>query len=135
MNAYSECCNTGAPNFIQSAGIAACRGGRVRAGDARALPGRRRSVMEILAPHPRIELHEPVGAFYAFPRIRGLRNSLGFAQGLLAEEDVGVAPGYTFAPANEDHFRVCFAKSNERLETAPPPQSSRYLDRHDNDFG
>ena len=135
MNAYSECCNTGAPNFIQSAGIAALAGGdgfvremreHYRAG--------RRSVMEILAPHPRIELHEPVGAFYAFPRIRGLRNSLGFAQGLLAEEDVGVAPGYTFGPGNEDHFRVCFAKSNERLETALH-RIVRYLDRHDNDFG
>ena len=135
MNAYSECCNTGAPNFIQSAGIAALAGGdgfvremreHYRAG--------RRSVMEILAPHPRVELSEPVGAFYAFPRVRGLRNSLDFAQGLLAEEDVGVAPGYTFGPGNEDHFRVCFAQSNERLETALR-RIVRYLDRHDNDFG
>ena len=134
-DAYSECCNTGAPNFIQSAGIAALAGGdrfvcemreHYRAG--------RRTVMEILAPHPRIELSEPVGAFYAFPRVRGLRNSLDFAQGLLAEEDVGVAPGYTFGPGNEDHFRICFAKSHERLETALR-RIVGYLDRHDNDFG
>ena len=135
MSAYSECCNTGAPNFIQSAGIAALAGGdgfvremreHYRAGC--------RSVMEILAPHPRIDLSEPAGAFYAFPRVRGLRDSLGFARGLLTEEDVGVAPGYTFGPGSEDHFRVCFAQSKERLETALH-RIVRYLDRHDNDFG
>ena len=135
MSAYSECCNTGAPNFIQSAGVAALAGGdgfvremreHYRAG--------RRSVMEILAPHPRIDLSEPAGAFYAFPRVRGLRDSLGFARRLLAEEDVGVAPGYTFGPGSEDHFRVCFAQSKERLETALH-RIVRYLDRHDNDFG
>lgn len=135
MSAYSECCNTGAPNFIQSAGIAALAEGdafvREMRGHYRA---GRRAVMEILAPHPRIDLSEPVGAFYAFPRVRGLRDSLAFAQGLLAEEDVGVAPGYTFGPGNEDHFRVCFAQSKERLETALH-RIVRYLDRRDNDFG
>ena len=134
MDAYSECCNTGAPNFIQSAGIAALAGGDPFVREMREhYRAGRRSVMEILAPHPRIELNEPVGAFYAFPRLRGLRNSLEFAQGLLAEEDVGVAPGYTFGPGNEDHFRICFAKSREPLETALH-RIVRYLDRHDNDF-
>ena len=135
MSAYSECCNTGAPNFIQSAGIAALAGGDAFVREMREhYRTGRRSVMEILAPHPRVELSEPVGAFYAFPRVDGLRNSLAFAQDLLAEEDVGVAPGYTFGPGNEDHFRVCFAQSNERLETALH-RIVRYLDRHDNDFG
>ena len=135
MSAYSECCNTGAPNFIQSAGIAALAGGDSFVREMREhYRAGRRSVMEILAPHPRVELCEPVGAFYAFPRVLGLRNSLDFAQGLLAEEDVGVAPGYTFGPGSEDHFRVCFAQSNERLETALH-RIVRYLDRHDNDFG
>lgn len=135
MSAYSECCNTGAPNFIQSAGIAALAGGDAFVREMREhYRAGRRSVMEVLAPHPRIELSEPVGAFYAFPRVRGLRDSLAFAQGLLAEEDVGVAPGYTFGPGNEDHFRVCFAQSKERLETALH-RIVRYLDRRDNDFG
>ena len=135
MDAYSECCNTGAPNFIQSAGIAALAEGDSFVREMREhYRAGRRSVMEILAPHPRIELSEPEGAFYAFPRVRGLRESLDFAQGLLAEEDVGVAPGFTFGPGNEDHFRLCFAKSHERLETALR-RIVRYLDRHDNDFG
>ena len=45
-----------------------------------------------------------------------------------------MAPGYTFGPGSEDHFRVCFAQSNERLEIALH-RIVRYLDRHDNDFG
>ena len=135
MDAYSECCNTGAPNFIQSAGISALAEGEPFVREMREhYRAGRAAVMEILAPHPRIELSEPAGAFYAFPRLRGLRNSLDFAQGLLAEEDVGVAPGYTFGPGNEDHFRICFAKSRENLETALH-RIVRYLDRHDNDFG
>ena len=135
MDAYSECCNTGAPNFLQSAGVAALEEGDPFVREMREhYRAGRDAVMEILAPHPRIELSPPVGAFYAFPRLRGLRNSLDFAQGLLAEEDVGVAPGYTFGPGNDDHFRICFAKSHERLETALHRIVS-YLDRHDNEFG
>ena len=135
MDACSECCNTGAPTFIQSAGIAALVEGEPFVREMREhYRAGRRAVMEILAPHPRIELPEPAGAFYAFPRLRGLRNSLDFAQGVLAEEDVGIAPGFTFGPGNEDHFRLCFARSGEPLETALH-RIIRYLDRHDNDFG
>ena len=45
-------------------------------------------------------------------------SSLAFAEGLLREYDVGVAPGYTFGPGNEEHFRLCFAQSHRRLSEA-----------------
>ena len=111
MAAYSECVNTGAPPLVQSAGIAALEQGEplVRELRERYRAGRD-SVMRILAPHPRIELEMPEGAFYAFPRVRGLRSSMDFSQGLLAEEDVGTAPGFTFGPGNEENFRLCFAR-------------------------
>jgi len=135
MAAFSECANTGAPPIVQSAGIAALEQGEplVRELRARYRAGRE-SVMKILAPHPRIELHMPEGAFYAFPRIPGLRSSMEFAQGLLAEENVGTAPGFTFGPGNEDHFRLCFARSGDQLETALH-RITRYLDRHHNALG
>ena len=85
--------------------------------------------MEILAPHPRIELALPEGAFYAFPRIAGLRSSLAFVEGVLAEENVGLAPGYTFGPGSDEHFRLCFAQSPARLREALQ-RIVRYLDRH-----
>ncbi len=133
MAAFSECSNTGAPPFIQSAGIIALTQGepfvqelreRYRAG--------RELVMQILAPHPRIELSEPEGAFYVFPHVRGLRSGLEFVQGLLAEKNVGLAPGFTFGPGNEAHFRLCFAQSAQRIETALG-RIRDYLDTHNFD--
>ena len=58
---------------------------------------------------------EPKGAFYAFPHVDGLTSSRRFAEALLANRDVGVAPGYTFGPDNESHIRICFAQSHARL--------------------
>lgn len=133
--AHSECSNTGAPNFVQSGGIAALKEGDAFVREMREhYRGGRDLVMRILAPHPRIELSEPEGAFYGFPRVRGLQSSFDFVQGVLAEEDVGLAPGSTFGHGNEEHFRLCFALSHERLEDALH-RIVRYLDRHDNDFG
>jgi aspartate/methionine/tyrosine aminotransferase len=133
MAAFSECSNTGAPPFVQSAGIVALTQGEsfVRELRERYRAGRE-AVMQILALHPRIELSEPAGAFYAFPHVRGLRSSLEFVHGLLAEKNVGLAPGFAFGPGNEAHFRLCFAQSHERLETALG-RIRDYLDDYDFD--
>ena len=88
-------------------------------------------VMQTLGQHPAITLAEPEGAFYAFPKVAGLTDSMAFVQGVLDEEDVGLAPGYTFGPGNESCFRLCFAQSLDRLETGLE-RILRYLDRHYN---
>jgi aspartate aminotransferase len=125
----SECFNTGAPSIVQFAGIAALEDGEELVKLLRAqYAGGRDIVMEILGRHPRVELSEPEGAFYAFPRIREMESSLAFAQGLLKEFDVGVAPGYTFGPGNEEHFRLCFAQSHQRL-TEALQRIVTYIDR------
>ncbi|MCH9675525.1 MAG: pyridoxal phosphate-dependent aminotransferase [Gammaproteobacteria bacterium] len=131
----SECFNTSAPAFVQRAGIAALEQGESHVSALRTqYEGGRKLVMDILGGHPRIELSEPDGAFYAFPKLRGLKDSLAFAEGLLDEEDVGVAPGYTFGPDNDAYFRICFALSHDRLEEALR-RIVRYIDRHDNELG
>jgi aspartate aminotransferase len=115
----SECFNTGAPSIVQFAGIAALRDGEDLVRTLRAqYAGGRDIVMQILGQHPRVELSKPEGAFYAFPRVPGMGSSLAFAEGLLKEFDVGVAPGYTFGPGNEEHIRLCFAQSHQRLTEA-----------------
>ena len=115
----SECFHTGAPSIVQFAGIAALQDGEELVRTLRAqYAGGRDIVMEILGQHPRVELSEPEGAFYAFPRVEGMGSSLDFAEALLQEYDVGVAPGYTFGPGNEEHFRLCFAQSHQRLTEA-----------------
>jgi aspartate aminotransferase len=115
----SECFNTGAPSIVQFAGVAALEDGEELVKTLRAqYAGGRDIVMRILGQHPRIDLSEPEGAFYAFPRVEGMASSLAFAEDLLKEHDVGVAPGYTFGPGNEEHFRLCFAQSHQRLTEA-----------------
>ena len=135
LAAMSECFNTGSTAFAQRGGVAALDEGDdfVREMQANFARGRQ-AVMEILAPHPRIELSEPEGAFYAFPKVAGLKDSLDFAQRLVAEEKVGVAPGYTFGPGNDAYFRICFAQSNERLVEALG-RINAFLDRQDNALG
>ena len=130
----SECFNTGATVFVQQAAIAALESGEEVVARLRAqYAGGRDIVTEVLGRCPRIELTEPTGAFYAFPRLRGLRSSLAFAEGVLAEENVGIAPGYTFGPGNEEHFRLCFAQSHERLREGLD-RIVRYIERHDNEL-
>ena len=48
----------------------------------------------------------------------GLKSSEAFVNRVLDEEDVGLAPGFTFGPGNEEHFRLCYAQSHERLAEA-----------------
>ena len=130
----SECFNTGATVFVQRAAITALERGEDVVARLRGQYARGREIVsEVLGRCPRIELIEPRGAFYAFPRVRGMRSSLDFAQGVLAEEDVGIAPGYTFGPGNEEHFRLCFAQSHERLREGLE-RIVRYVERHDNEF-
>ena len=130
----SECFNTGATVFVQRAAIAALGCGEEEVARLRGQYARGREIVaEVLGRCPRIELTAPQGAFYAFPRVRGLRSSLAFVQGVLAEEDVGLAPGYTFGPGNEAYFRLCFAQSHERLREGLE-RIVRYVERHDNDF-
>ena len=130
----SECFNTGATVFVQRAAIAALERGEEVVARLREQHARGRDIVtEVLGRCPRIELTEPRGAFYAFPKVRGMRSSLAFAQGVLAEENVGIAPGYTFGPGNEEYFRLCFAQSHERLREGLD-RIVRYIERHDNEF-
>jgi aspartate aminotransferase len=55
---------------------------------------RREATLRALAAVEQIEVHEPYGAFYAFPRIRGAGPDL--ADRLLHEAGIGVAPGAAF---------------------------------------
>ena len=114
--ALSECFNTGATVFAQYGGIAALRRGEGVVRKLREQYRAGRAIVDAaLDGHPLIEHLSPAGAFYAFPRIHGLTDSLAFAQDVLREEDLGIAPGYTFGNGFDGHIRLCFAKSHEKL--------------------
>jgi len=128
--ALSECFNTTTNVFAQLGAVAALEEGEpfVRGQQEQFKVGRS-LVDAAFGNHPLIDHTSPAGAFYAFPRVRGCTDSLAFAEGLLAEEDVGIAPGYTFGPGNDAHFRICFARSHERLEEGLR-RIVRYVERH-----
>ncbi len=41
---------------------------------------------------------------------------------------MGVAPGYTFGEGNEQHIRICFARSHDQLQEGLA-RLLRFLDR------
>jgi aspartate aminotransferase len=80
---------------------------------------RRDKLMEWFAADPRIECVKPAGAFYLFPRITQVLESIGisntgeFAQALLDDARVAVTPGEGFdAPG---FLRISYATSLDRL--------------------
>lgn len=128
----SEFFNTGATVFAQLGAIAALEQGEAYVSQLQTQYGTARElVVDKLGAHPALTLARPEGAFYAFPRVKGLTDSMAFVQGVLDEEDVGLAPGYTFGSGNDDCFRLCFAQSLDRLEVGLDRIVS-YLDRHHN---
>jgi aspartate aminotransferase len=71
-----------------------------------------------LAAMPRVQLSLPEGAFYYFFAVDGMTDSLAFAEYLLRETRVGLAPGSAFGPVGEGRLRLCFASSLDTLSKA-----------------
>jgi aspartate aminotransferase len=107
------------PIFVQQAGIVALRDGEqvVRDNRARYAAGRE-LVMSAFSDLPSVTLTPPRAAFYAFFKPEGVTNSLEFAQRILMETGVGIAPGIAFGDDGEGWCRICFAAGKERLEPA-----------------
>jgi hypothetical protein len=67
---------------------------------------------------PGVSVPHPGGAFYLFPRVPGLDDSLGFCRELLRRERVGLAPGSAFGLGGEGSIRLCYAAERSVLEPA-----------------
>src|SRR5271166_567137 len=59
-----------------------------------------------LARMPGVTVPEPEGAFYLFPKIRGLTDSFDFCKRLLPKTQVGLAPGVAFGTGGEGRLRA-----------------------------
>lgn len=128
--ALSECFNTTANVFCQLGCVAALEQGEpFVAAQQRQFAEGRALVDAAFADHELFDYTSPEGAFYAFPKVRGCDDTLAYVEGLLAAEDVGLAPGYTFGPGNESHFRICFAQSHARLQEGLR-RIVRYTEQH-----
>ena len=109
----------GPAGFVQQAGIAALNDGEPAIAEQRTkLEQAFALVAERLRAVPGITFIAPEGAFYAFFRVDGLSDSLGFAKRLLREAKVGLAPGIAFGPEGEGFLRLCYAQDQALLQTA-----------------
>jgi aminotransferase len=108
-----------APTVAQDAALIALVDGEPEVERMRAEYDRRRRLVVDGFNAMGLDTFEPLGAFYAFPRISstGL-DSETFARRLLEEEHVAVVPGGAFGPSGEGHVRACYATSYEKLEDA-----------------
>lgn len=60
----------------------------------------------------------PRGAFYVFPNITGLRvPDHAFVPYMLKEYKVDLMAGFPWGPQGANHFRICYATSDEKLNT------------------
>ena len=110
---------SGSPHFLQYGCLTAIRDGEdyVHETVERCRQGGE-IVFQRLSALPRVHMARPQGAFYAFFRVDGLRDSMAFAKRLLEETNVGLSPGSAFGPGGEGHMRLCFASSSASLSTA-----------------
>jgi aspartate/methionine/tyrosine aminotransferase len=111
-----SCVNT----VAQAAGLAALEGPQESVAQMRAALRRRRAlILEHLAAAPGVRCPEPLGAFYAFPDVRGTGRSADVLQRELLE-DAGVATlaGSGFGDEGREHLRLSFAASEEELAEA-----------------
>lgn len=110
---------SGAPTFLQHAGIVAIRDGEPFIGQFVArCRAARDAAIEALQSCRRVEVARPEGAFYAFFRVDGMTDSLAFAKEALARTKVGLAPGIAFGPMGEGCMRLCFAREPQAVVDA-----------------
>ena len=108
-----------AASFTQKAAETALRDGE---GELRnmlkRLQANRDFCLDALRRMPGLEIPEPDGAFYLFPRVAGLTDSFDFCKRLLLEEHLGIAPGVAFGAGGEGSVRICYAAERPVLEPA-----------------
>ncbi|HWQ37899.1 MAG TPA: pyridoxal phosphate-dependent aminotransferase [Burkholderiales bacterium] len=111
---YNTSC---APAFVQRAGVAAIERGEQVPRDFNArLRHARDFLFARLRELPGVQAPAPEGAMYAFFRVSGAADSLGFCKRLVCEAGLGLAPGIAFGAEGQGFVRWCFAASDERLE-------------------
>jgi aspartate/methionine/tyrosine aminotransferase len=108
-----------APSMAQVAAITALREGEPFVAQSLERYRRLRALTEErLLGLPGAQVARPEGAFYAFFRLPGARDSVQFCQDLLRETGVMLAPGKAFGAGGEGWLRLCFAHEPPVLEDA-----------------
>lgn len=101
---------TGVPEFLQDGLIAALQNYKIVTNELRKNLKKSRDIMfNRLVSWNQVECSVPNAAFYAFFKVKGVKDSLEFSKKLILQTNVGVAPGIAFGQSGEGHIRICFA--------------------------
>lgn len=105
--------------FVQYAGVTAIRDGEDFIAETLERYRRNRDiVVQRLGAMKRVTLSRPEGAFYAFFAVDGMSDSVAFAQQLIDDVGVGLAPGLAFSEDGEGWMRLCFAADTQTVSAA-----------------
>ena len=117
-----------APVFIQRAALAALESA---ATSVPALVARllrcRDTLLPLLAQMPRVEVASPEGGLYAFFRVEGQTDTLAFAERLVREFGLGLAPGEAFGAEAQGWLRWCFASNDPKRLVSGADRLARAL--------
>jgi aspartate/methionine/tyrosine aminotransferase len=121
--AMAQCNNTGSTHFAQYGALAALspQGDDFRGTLLERCRQGRDVVQAWTLRQNRVRWFKPDGAFYGFLHVDGLKDSLGFCQGMVTNDHVGVSPGWAFSlgeARDDSYLRICFAQDSTRLEQA-----------------
>jgi aspartate/methionine/tyrosine aminotransferase len=101
---------TGVPEFLQDGLISALQNYKDITKQLRkSLKVSRDMMFDRLVNWKQVECSIPNAAFYAFFKVKGIKDSLEFSKKLILDTNVGVAPGIAFGQSGEGHIRICFA--------------------------
>ena len=101
-------------SFVQKAGIAALDERQHILKVRKIYSERAKLVVDLLGEIQDVTVKEPQGAFYAFPRIEGVKQD--FAMELLKQKHVAGTSGSAFGPYYDDCIRLSFATSEENIK-------------------
>jgi len=108
-----------APTVSQLGALEALQNGDEYVEEMRVRYDRRRKLIVGGLTEIGLETVEPLGAFYAFPKITSTgMDDEAFAQNLLDEEKVAVVPGSAFGAGGEGFVRCSYATSHGDIEQA-----------------
>jgi aspartate/methionine/tyrosine aminotransferase len=125
-----------APGVVQEAARVALLEGEPFIAESQARYRRHRHItMDRLAAIDGVTVPRPSGAFYAFPKLLGLTDSVHLCEWLVRSHGVGFAPGSAFGIGGEGHVRICFAveepillDATDRFALAWPAYRKEFLD-------
>ena len=119
MTNLQEFVVSNAPSIGQEAArVAILEGEPFIAASQRRYARHRQVAVDRLRQLPGVMVPEPTGAFYVFPRLDGLADSVAFCRHLVTHHGVGLAPGAAFGAGGEGHIRLCFAVDEPILRDA-----------------